>query len=427
MWLSRVAEAGYEARLPRRIVEAFFPRSLWIWAEELAALGPSEASAHLERFCRKEALRSAPVTRARPLPGPISAVSVDTILAGGRRLFGALSAARRRACDEGLLEGWEYLPPRVRASDLGAQVVPTDRRAPGLEVVREALVELEQQIRERRPGSAARRRALRDRALVALLVCTGARIGAISRLRIRDFRARHVYADGALGQAIVLHPGKALSPYETRVKGLPVEVAGWIGEYLESLRAREATPIFPAFGDPRCKDPMNPSSLTKILAGESPREDREVRGPLLRRPHDRSYGYSAHTLRHLAERLAYAVGRELIARQVDTYSALTPQAYADALLDHEMRHDHLGYKDQATTASRELLARDAAIGIWRIVREGSLGRCEEEVQIDELRARRRDIFTTSLDEETDHERLSRLVAWAELTTQIDDLGARIRQ
>jgi integrase len=422
LWLRRTAEAGHAALLPRRIVEAFFPAPLWPWIGAIASLGPGEASAFLERFCRREALREAPITRARPTPGPVSAVTVETILAGGRRLFVALSDLRRRELGDERLRGWEFLPPSIAATDLGAVVVRTDRSAPPLALVRAAFTDLEARVATLTPGSAARRRALRDRTLLALLVTTGARIGALARVRTGDLEPAHVYPDGACGPAVRLQPGKALGPFETRVKGLPAEVAGWMGEYLESLHARAGTPLFPASGSPRSRRCMHPSSLTKVLAGEALRGGRQTRAPLLPRPGNACYGYSAHTLRHLAERLAYAVGRELIAREGDLSSALTPQAYADALLDHEIRDDRLGYKDLVTAAPRELLARDAALGIWRIVREESLPRSPKEERVEALRARRRRLLDPAeLRGRTDSELLRMLVEHSRLSDEIDDL------
>jgi hypothetical protein len=167
---------------------------------------------------------------------------------------------------------------------------------------------------------------------------------------------------------------------------------------------------------------MSPSSLTKILSGEAPRARRTVRPPLVPRPTNSGYGYSAHAFRHLAERLAFAVGRERVRRQ-GPESALTAQAHADALLDHEMRHDLLGYKDLASEPSRELLAREAAFGIWAIVR-GDPAWDEWERELERLRRTRRALLEPeALTGTTTPELVRLLVEHARLSADIDDLVA----
>ena len=85
-------------------------------------------------------------------------------------------------------------------------------------------------------------------------------------------------------------------------------------------------------------------------------------------PEDPRFGYSAHTLRHLAARLAYTAVRRGLAEDGLT---LPPQAYLDSLLDHASTADRLGYLDTTSETAREMLGRDTALAIWPLLRGGA--------------------------------------------------------
>ncbi len=88
---------------------------------------------------------------------------------------------------------------------------------------------------------------------------------------------------------------------------------------------------------------MTPDSLTKLLTANDPL----------------ALGRSAHTLRHLAEQLAYEAGQQDAAT---TGRAIPAQAYADALLDHAFGADPLGYKDINSAANNSRVSRPTTPG-----------------------------------------------------------------
>ena len=144
---------------------------------------------------------------------------------------------------------------------------------------------------------------------------------------------------------------------------------------------------------------MGPDSLTKLLLyGER-----------------MTLGRSAHTLRHLAERLAYQVGREHSA--ADAAELVPPQAFADALLDHAFAIDPLGYKD--LEQQREELAGIAAASIWHRLRHSTVSPADT---IAVLRAQRKRLFDRDV-HSTDRDAITVLLEHARLTTLIDDLSA----
>src|SRR6188472_1582096 len=83
-WRQEVATSGARALLAEEVLEALFPPPILEISGRLVVAGPSETVERLEAFCRIEAVRIAPVTRARQRPGRISAGTIDATLAAGR-------------------------------------------------------------------------------------------------------------------------------------------------------------------------------------------------------------------------------------------------------------------------------------------------------------------------------------------------------
>jgi len=156
-------------------------------------------------------------------------------------------------------------------------------------------------------------------------------------------------------------------------------------------------PLFPHARDLRRA--MTPDSLTKLLTADDPL----------------ALGRSAHTLRHLAEQLAYEAGQQDAAT---TGRAIPAQAYADALLDHAFGADPLGYKD--IKQRREQLAGIATHHAWqRLSRSPGITQTSPEAM---LRAeRQRLIASAQPDNLDDREILELLLAHAHLSARIDDL------
>ena len=118
LWRQEVATGGARALLPEEVLHALFPPPTLEIAGRLVVAGPSVTVERLEAFCRTEAIRIAPVTRARPRPGRIAAGTIDATLAAGRRFCRAVSDVAARWPEAGL-ERWRWLPVPVRAADLG--------------------------------------------------------------------------------------------------------------------------------------------------------------------------------------------------------------------------------------------------------------------------------------------------------------------
>jgi integrase len=342
-----------------------------------------------------EVVRPAPVTRARPYGGPISEGTIDALLTAGWRFARAVSAVSIEVGEEP--SPWHRLPAPVTAAALGALPANTDRSAPPVAAVRDALERLSHAIEDEPTASHLRVRLVRNRLLLALLACTGARVSAISRLRVSDYEPNRQRARDNAGPALRLRPGKTVPDHVVRWKPLPAEVGEWIEFHLESSGLSHELPLFPTARD-RTRA-MRPDLLTKLLLhGE---------GMTLAR--------SAHTLRHLAERLAYQVGREHVAE--NGAELVPPQAYADALLDHAFATDPLGYKD--LDQQREELAGIAAASIWRRLRGLDP---PPAVTVAALRDQRKRLFERDISG-SGADAIGVLLEHARLTTLIDDLSA----
>lgn len=206
LWHQEVAKAGAWALLADELLHALFPPPILEIAERLVVAGPAVTVERLEAFCRTEAMRMAPVTRARPRPGRISAGTIDSTLAAGRRFCRAISDLIARSPEAGL-ERWRWLPAPVQAADLGALPADTDRSAPPVEQVAALLDAFDTAIQGCRRESHARRRLTRNRLLLALLATTGARIGAVSRLTVADYDVAR--PRGETGRGPALRSGRA--------------------------------------------------------------------------------------------------------------------------------------------------------------------------------------------------------------------------
>lgn len=214
-WRLAQAEDGQAAVLPEWLIDLVVPWRLRSCVAEVSEMGASVAQDRLERFCRLETLRP-----ARPYAGRVSTVSAGTIealLTSARRLFTVFNDLALREIAMPMVEGWRLLPGHAAAADLGAVPAGLDRSAPPVRLVREVLARLDEQALE---GDA---RVLRNRALVGLLACTGARPGAVSRLRTEDIVANHRFPDGSRGPAARLRPGKTIPLSQHRWKALPTE------------------------------------------------------------------------------------------------------------------------------------------------------------------------------------------------------------
>ena len=230
LWQRALSRDGARALLPGPLVLALFPAGVWPVAAAAIDVGPVRCVELLERFARAESLRAVTPTRARPAGGTVSAATIDGVIAGGRRFLGAVSWLSCRGVRFPGWQRWQYVPPSACASKLGAEPAGCDRSAPPLVVVRTAFERLAWEVAASR--GPRRVRALRNRLLLGLLACTGARIGAVARLRVCDYAPSHRFPNGEVGPAIALRPGKTLHANAVRWKALPAELTRWLEQYV---------------------------------------------------------------------------------------------------------------------------------------------------------------------------------------------------
>ncbi|MDX6453469.1 MAG: hypothetical protein QOH16_3518 [Gaiellaceae bacterium] len=362
-WARAEGTDGVHARLSLEVVRGFLPDDAWRVAAFILAQGPTATQSRLERAARLEALRPIKPTRARPNGGTASAAMIDNVLRAVRRLMKEFVFLSKNGYPHPSLASWQALPDHVRATKLGALEAETDRSAPPLVLVRKTLRSTHAEI-ERRHGTRGgrnMRRLLRKRLVIALLVVTGARIWALSRVRVCDYEPRHRSPDGEVGPALRLFPGKTMAPEMARWKALPEEVARWVEETIVYFGLHGEDTIW---NSDRKSDGMNSNSLGYILTGTTCEHGMT---PGLPREDDPSIGYSAHSVRHLAAQLASSVGHDYLEENSEAKKHVTPEVFRESLLDHDLSSDHLGYLDLKTTEGRERWARRAGLGIWEYV------------------------------------------------------------
>jgi integrase len=362
-WSSQ-SDDGVHAVLPLEVVCEFIPGILWPMVAQIIEWGPAETSERLERFARREAQREVRPTHARPAGSTLTASTLTTVLTAFRRMMTVFVQMRLRGYPAEALDTWIALPRPIDAVSVGAVDDRTDRSAPPLLLVRQALRGLDGEVRRRsltKKGRETIRRMMRKRLLLALLATTGARVGAIARARVCDYDPRHRFPTGDTGPALRIFPGKTMAASTARWKALPEEVAAWLEETIQFFELSGTQTLW--LSDQKKEAPMTANGVADMIAGDPS----SGVAPLLPRADQPRRGYTAHTLRHLAEQLAYEVGHDYLQEYPDARAFITPQVIADALLDHAIGSDHLGYKDISTEEGRERWARVGAAGLWEYV------------------------------------------------------------
>ena len=386
--------------MPEALIDLVVPRRLRPLVTEVAGMGASVAQERLERFCRLETLRTTRVYAGRV--STVSAGTIDALLTSARKLFCVFNDLAVRGAQPAMTVGWELLPKSSAAVDLGAFAARLDRTAPPVALVSGALETLDVQALQGDP------RVLRNRALLGLLACTGARAGAVSRLQAGDIIAMHRFPDGSRGPAARLRPGKTIPLSQHRWKALPIELHRWLHDHIQALSLAPAQPLFPRANHPAEHVPAAPESLTRILIGS-------WKQPGLLPREGGHGGYSAHTLRHLAAQLAHAAGRNHINHHSNPI-APTPEAFVASLLDHSRARDPLGYLDTTTETNRELTSRLATHAIWDTLRNPQPHSRAEVARLHHQRQALLEQPGTSTEE-----KLDTIIQAAKLTAQIDAL------
>jgi integrase len=352
--------------LDRDLVACFFPSAVWQGVADFIGLGPVRAWQRAEQIltCWSRGFEPDGSRRAKRM----SAKTIELLAGGFQRLAKELCELRKLAdaeaipLDPQLLSAWraEQMPAKLSAKQLGATPANSDRRAPSLSAARKALKAAHSDV-ERRKRLAQTRRGmgdrLRNRALLAVFLVTGARAGAVLSLTRGEF-VRYHRSGEHVGPAILLRPGKTLERDLVRVKVLPEVVGDWIQEWID----------YRGLDDP--DTPLWPVSTNRPIAIER-QSVSGVIGKMLA-PFVPDRNCSPHTLRHLAEKLAFQAGmdwldanrQQLLDDESLSGMPSSPQTFADALLDHSLSTVQDTYKDINSERGRETWARIAAAGVW---------------------------------------------------------------
>jgi integrase len=409
---------GAQAHLAPKVVEKFVPRVLWAVVAHIVGEGRGNAAMRAENGLRSYAKTTIPGNKRREA-GPPSAGAVGDQRGAYRRLFTRIAWLHERGFPHPALEEWGAVPDI--AMPPGVQGLPRDDTAPRLEELRIAFRDLDRSvhdalglgegedemeaIRRMSPSSLAHTgafRFLRDRAVFAVLVATGARITAVAELRRSDYTRDYVGPppDSRTGAALDLHPGKSLPSEEVRRKPLPGELAEMIDAYLEYLDRvahprrrwfrhqhpeRASIPNDPPLfvSDTLNFRPFDQFGIRKLISGAPPDlngrggraalilNGRACNGQLSEE--QRKYvGYWPHAVRHAAMQLAERAGR--LWNEEHPLSGgerqPEPRLYGQSLLDHKEASEALRllYGDWATQQTTELLCGRASEGIWRLLR-----------------------------------------------------------
>lgn len=275
--------------------------------------------------------------------------------------------------------GWASRLARIDLEDIDAEIDGwrADRSAVPLVLYRRRRAELISRVEAKRrrdgtlgPGAFY---ALRD--LVELSLCgeTAARIHATAALLVADIDFSHHWPDSPyVGPAVRIRPGKKGRRARNvasrgRWKAISQTTARYLAEWLKMIRADERPSqtiwmshwLYP-LGVARIEENRMPgpslssASLSGRLSGS--KSARSV--PIL--PKLGGGAYSAHCLRHSGAQHALGVGVEMVRTDDRHAQRVSPQVFADALLDHSPRGDVLGYQD--LLRNRDLWALRAAVG-----------------------------------------------------------------
>ncbi len=389
-WERLVHEQGQWAALDTELLEAFVPRELWHPLEELITAGPTQAITTISSALYVVAQRQLPAKSSRDA-GPISRRAVTSRREAFKRLLKCAVHLRAVAFPDARLDGWTFVPEIEMPSTAAAE---TDRSAAPLWLVRATAHDLDAEVKRRlecEAGELARLRALsivnltkagvwtvmRKRLILVLVTVTGSRVGSLSWLRHEDYDGQHVFPDGDVGPALRF----------THVKGHPVDRPFWKGlaardaelvEGMMLLARRLYCERVPRLRCSWAKAPQdrpwpqnafllaaeiwNPTerpseeAMTHMLGGSA------VSDPLLptvdqrrKRANGRPNGYSAHRLRSTTEQVVIrTAARQLL---VDEEHLVTGRDVADAVLDHKVRSDPMGYGDVQSRKGRERWTR----------------------------------------------------------------------
>ncbi|HEY4811469.1 MAG TPA: hypothetical protein VIH71_10470 [Solirubrobacteraceae bacterium] len=391
------------ARLQREVLYRIAPRG---WVPIIAALiadGPELAGARAQAAIFDFSMGSVRANRRRPA-GRRAASSVKHVLLEGQRLFRLVHGLQElSACAH-----WAYVPqleiPHMPRG--GYEVV-----APRVELVRRALQERNAEIHTRLGVAAIEEelagldaltdaillarglwRPMRDRMLLVLMVLTGGRRAAISRLRREDYIRDHVgpQPDCRRGAVLHLRPQKGKDRDEIRRKPIPQQAALVIESYLALMDrilaakgqppAAGSAPLLVAVASHHTQI-AKPSWIHQRVAGaynERPLlvRDREHLPEHVTAGEAPYCGYTPHEFRHFSNQLAEGAGHAYNKRHPANGPMVNPPPayYAAALLDNGGAEEKMRalYGGRTSVAMLEVVAGRAAELGWEIL-VGRLG------------------------------------------------------
>jgi integrase len=356
---------GGDQLLPEEVVLEFFPEELWPAVWMLIELGPYVARERIDAIFSCWALGKRLDGSARRR-GKMSAGSLDSATTRFWQLFDAFVHLHGLATQHRLLcfQQWSpaQRPKRLDIGKLKASYAKRNRSAPPLLAARRLLRQLNASVERGHRSSdpeATLFKHLRIRAIIALLMVLGTRRGAFAELNVGDYERKHVFPDGTVGPALRVPPIKTQDA--PRYKGLPDQVARWLEEYLECARIAEdvAGPMW----RPRWRSRSGRLTAEAIELSVVNALDGIV-------PNRR---FSPHTLRHLAEQVAFRAGHVWLEECDDPLAVgfgqpSSPQTFSDCLLDHELNDVVDAYKDIGNNEEcREFWSRVAAVGAWEFL------------------------------------------------------------
>lgn len=440
-WQS-LKSAQYElAELPEAIIEAFVPREYWVAVEAYICDGDVVAARRTSTALRKLAAQPLAHTNKRRAGGTPSKETLTNW--GGRLTF--LNRQLKALHDEGhpslFLGNWtRVVKPAVPETDSAG--IKTE--APTLSGVRTALAALNLEIRRKlsldperdgfreeleamkalpksRLKSLGLARLTRDRAVFALELASGGRVGAVEDRLRGHFRTDFdgLPPDGRGPYALLMNPGKTISIHDQRPKALTEEQGLIVEVYLchrDRLRREvygfdhvgaDTEPLIVGKVSRERLLPLSKTDLNLMFSGPSGSRRRELavkgshpRPTIIPRPKatiaagvpevEHPYiGHTIHELRHFAYQLAVAAGNLWNEEHPPHLGAELPEhtvdgeVYAAALLDH--KHQGVGavYGDRNTEKAYEVLSGRVIANGWRIV-TGRVGQ-RRRPRVDEIR------------------------------------------
>jgi hypothetical protein len=369
MWSDAKFDDGLAATLPPETVAAFIHKDTWPMVRQVVEWGPVETIDRLRRFLRNEARR--PLACGTEVGLAERTLSHYTVAAGS--LFSYLRHLALAEFDPALTRRrWDRaLATMPSAAEFNARTTSGNKNAaPNTFDTRRALTHANAEV-ERRSKRASTRSymfvRMRDRAFVGVLAALGPRKGSmIADAVVGNYLPRgdsRQDVPGLAGPALLLTIEKRRKgALLRRWKPLPEEVGLWIEDYLDyaNLRHLPDAPLWiNGWADfkaraPDLDRPLKYSAIKGII-----RRFWQDAGLPARPP---------HAFRHLAEQIANEAGLDHLLEHPGARKSMSTQVFADALLDHAMTGDALGYKDYNNEPGRMKLAGIASRGLWEHLR-----------------------------------------------------------